>query len=82
MTETSPAGQTVPAEPVAAGTEGTEAPRPTLMRDLLSGSWLVSVLSIVVGLLAGAVLIAAAEPDVQATLSYFFARPIDFFGAV
>ena len=85
MTETSPTGQTVPAAPVAASAEGSsepEAPRPTLLRDLLSGSWLVSVLSIAVGLLAGAVLIAASAPDVQATLSYFFARPADFFVAV
>jgi simple sugar transport system permease protein len=48
----------------------------------MSGSWLVSVLSIAVGLLAGAVLIAASDPDVQATLSYFFARPADFFVAI
>ncbi|HJG79694.1 MAG TPA: ABC transporter permease [Brevibacterium senegalense] len=85
MTETSPTGQTVPAASVAASAEGSsepEAPRPTLLRDLLSGSWLVSVLSIAVGLLAGAVLIAASAPDVQATLSYFFARPADFFVAV
>ena len=87
MTETSPTGQTVPAAPVAASGEGIgsgtpQAPRPTLLRDIMSGSWLVSVLSIAVGLLAGAVLIAAADPDVQATLSYFFARPADFFVAV
>ena len=85
MTETSPTGQTVPAASVAASAEGSsepEAPRPTLLRDLLSGSWLVSGLSIAVGLLAGAVLIAASAPDVQATLSYFFARPADFFVAV
>ena len=85
MTETSPTGQTVPAASVAASAEGSsepEAPRPTLLRDIMSGSWLVSVLSIAVGLLAGAVLIAAADPDVQATLSYFFARPADFFVAV
>ena len=85
MTETSPTGQTVPAASVAASAEGSsepEAPRPTLLRDIMSGSWLVSVLSIAVGLLAGAVLIAASAPDVQATLSYFFSRPADFFVAV
>ncbi|WP_295686705.1 ABC transporter permease [uncultured Brevibacterium sp.] len=50
-----------------------------MLRDIMSGSWLVSVLSVVVALALGGVLIAAADPDVQATLGYFFARPGDFF---
>jgi ABC-type uncharacterized transport system permease subunit len=56
-------------------------PRPGVLRDLLSGSWMVSLLSIVVGLLVGAVLIAASNPAVQDTLGYLFARPSDFFVA-
>ncbi|GAA1653569.1 ABC transporter permease [Georgenia ruanii] len=50
-------------------------------RDLLTGSWLVSVLAVLVALVIGGVLIALADPDVQGTLAYFFARPADFFSA-
>ncbi|MFE2046857.1 ABC transporter permease [Streptomyces sp. NPDC059477] len=40
---------------------------------------LVSVASVLAGLLVGAVLIAATDPDVQKSASYFFGRPSDFF---
>lgn len=69
----------VPAAPVAApGPEETEK-KQTVLQQILSGSWLVSLLSVVVALVAGGVLIAFADPDVQKTVSYFFARPSDFF---
>ncbi|MGO1877375.1 MAG: ABC transporter permease [Brevibacterium yomogidense] len=80
MSEKTATGQPVPAAPEEAA--APEAPRPTLLRDILSGSWMVSVLSIFVGLLAGAVLIAAADPDVQSTLGYFFSRPTDLVVSV
>nr|WP_241236916.1 ABC transporter permease [Georgenia faecalis] len=51
-------------------------------RDLLSGSWLVTVLAIVIALAVGGILIAGADERVQETASYLFARPADFFGAV
>ncbi|MFD1504387.1 ABC transporter permease [Georgenia yuyongxinii] len=50
-------------------------------RDLLSGSWLVSVLAILVALVIGAVLIALADAGVQEASAYVFARPSDFFAA-
>ncbi|MDD9206907.1 ABC transporter permease [Georgenia sp. 10Sc9-8] len=53
-----------------------------MVREMLSGSWLVTVLAIVVALLIGGVLIAGADARVQATAGYLFARPADFFGAV
>ncbi|HLS33593.1 MAG TPA: ABC transporter permease, partial [Brevibacterium sp.] len=80
MTEKTATGQPVPAEPGEA--TAPEAPRPTLLQDILSGSWMVSLLSIVAGLLVGAVLIAASDTGVQATLGYFFARPTDFVVSV
>ena len=80
MTEKTATGQPVPAAPEDAA--APEAPRPTLLRDILSGSWMVSVLSIFVGLLAGAVLIAAADTSVQSTLGYFFSRPTDLVVSV
>ncbi|WP_372435094.1 ABC transporter permease [Oceanitalea stevensii] len=52
------------------------------VRDVLSGGWLVTVLAIVVALALSAVLIAAADTQVQETAGYLFARPMDFVGAV
>lgn len=61
------------------------APQPTRWRraatEILSGSWLVTVLSIFLGLVAGAVLIIFSDAKVQATFGYFFSRPGDFFAA-
>ena len=42
---------------------------------------LISVLAVVLALVVGAVLIVLGRPDVLETLSYFFARPSDFFVA-
>lgn len=42
---------------------------------------LISVLAVLLALVVGAVLIVLGRPDVLATLSYFFARPGDFFVA-
>lgn len=74
MSESTP---TVP----AAGSE-KETRTTSLARDILSGSWLVSLLAIVIALLIGAILIAFSDPRVQETASYVFARPGDFFSAV
>lgn len=49
------------------------------LRDLAQSSWVITVLSIVVALVVGAVLILATNAQVQATLGYFFAQPGDFF---
>jgi len=46
------------------------------------GSWLLSLLAVVLALVVGAVLIAAADPRVQETATYLTARPSDFFAAV
>ena len=62
-----------------AGNPPSAKAQPGVLHQILSGSWLVSVLSVVVALVVGAVLIALSNPDVQATMSYFFARPGDFF---
>ncbi len=63
------------------------APTPTtrgqsVARDMLASSWLLSVLAVVVALVLGGVLIAAADPEVQTTIGYLFARPSDFVGAL
>lgn len=51
-------------------------------RDLVSGSVMLTVLSVVLALLVGAVLIALSDPDVRAAAGYFFARPTDLLAAV
>jgi simple sugar transport system permease protein len=73
-----------PAQTPGAG--GVPEPEPgrfnLALREILSGSWLVSVLAVVLALLIGAVLIAASNPEVQKAIGYFFARPSDFFKAL
>ncbi len=54
----------------------------SLARDILSSSWLVPILAVVIALAIGAILIAFADPRVQQTAGYIFARPGDFFSAV
>jgi general nucleoside transport system permease protein len=51
------------------------------VRELTRGSALLTVLSVVLALLLGAVLIAVSDPDVQDTASYLFSRPGDTFSA-
>ena len=48
------------------------------LRELGQTSWLVTFLAVVVALVVGAVLILAADEEVQGSLSYLFARPTDF----
>jgi simple sugar transport system permease protein len=54
----------------------------TALRQMASSSWLVGLGAVVISLVLGAVLIAAADGRVQETAGYFFARPTDFFRAV
>ncbi|MCL2483261.1 MAG: ABC transporter permease [Propionibacteriaceae bacterium] len=60
-------------------------PQPSRWREALkqaaSSSWLTSVLAVVIALVIGAILIAAADVRVQQAAGYLFARPQDFFGA-
>jgi general nucleoside transport system permease protein len=73
--------QAVEAKPAAG-----QLPRPsgpgrgaTVLDQIFSGTVWVPIGAILLALIAGGVLIAAADPQVQSTLSYFFARPSDFF---
>ncbi|HEY9523182.1 MAG TPA: ABC transporter permease [Thermopolyspora sp.] len=53
-----------------------------LRERILSGSVLVTVLSIVLALLIGAVLIAISDPAVRDAIGYFFAAPMDTINAI
>jgi simple sugar transport system permease protein len=72
---------TTPAAPAPASLE-PEGRWRTALRDMTSGSAAVTLLAVVLALVIGGVLIAAADPQVQAAAGYFFARPSDFFSAV
>ncbi|HEV7183508.1 MAG TPA: ABC transporter permease [Leifsonia sp.] len=52
------------------------------LREMASGSVLISVLAVVLALIVGGIFIAATNPDVQKAAGYFFARPGDTFGAI
>lgn len=59
----------------------TERTRADLVRSILTGSAMTSILSVIVALIVGAILIGASDPTVQQTAGYFFSRPSDFFQA-
>lgn len=64
-------------------TREPEAPLGTsLIREIMSGSAVLTVLAIVLALLVAAVLIAVTDSGVQAAVGYFFARPADTFIAI
>lgn len=52
------------------------------LRELLRGSAVTTILAIVLAMIAGGVLIAATNEDVQAASGYFFARPGDTLAAI
>lgn len=52
------------------------------LAKITNSSWLTSLLAVIVALVVGAILIAAADGGVQATAEYLFGRPGDFFAAL
>ena len=72
-----------PAFGSATGSEPDDGPRwHSVMRDIIGGSAMISVLAVVLALIAGAVLIALTDEKVQASAAYFAARPGDLVAAV
>jgi simple sugar transport system permease protein len=51
-------------------------------RRIVTGNGLISVLSVILALIAGSIMIAFTDPDVQSAAGYFFARPGDMLAAV
>ncbi|MGW8481586.1 ABC transporter permease [Microbacterium sp. NPDC055903] len=51
-------------------------------RRVVMGNGLISVLSVILALIAGSIMIAFTDPEVQRTAGYFFARPGDMLAAV
>lgn len=56
-----------------------EAETPSLAFRIFSSGWLMSLGAMLIALVVGGILIAAAKPEVQAAAGYFFARPGDLF---
>ncbi|MFC5503454.1 ABC transporter permease [Lysinimonas soli] len=75
----------LPAEPGQAPNVPAQPEPPAanrVLREIFSGSALVTVLAVVLALLVAGVLIAATDSGVQSALGYFFARPGDTFQAI
>jgi ABC-type uncharacterized transport system permease subunit len=53
-----------------------------LMREIVGGSAMISVLAVVLAMVAGGVLIALTDDKVSTAAGYFFARPGDLFSAI
>jgi simple sugar transport system permease protein len=53
-----------------------------ILKEILGGNAVVSVLAVVLALIVGAILIVLTDPDVQAKSAYFFGRPGDTFQAI
>ncbi|MDN6373486.1 MAG: ABC transporter permease, partial [Brevibacterium aurantiacum] len=75
----SPAAPSPAPPPTAEAEPGKEQ---NLLQEILSGSWLVSVLSIVVALLLGGVLIAVSNAEVVAAAQNFLGAPGAFFSTL
>jgi general nucleoside transport system permease protein len=53
-----------------------------VLRDIVGGHAMISVLAVVLALIVGAILIALTDADVQAASGYFFSRPGDTLQAI
>lgn len=69
--------------PGQARNEVPPAPRSQqILRDILGGSAMISVLAVLLAFLAGGILIALTDKDVQEASGYFFSRPTDTLAAI
>jgi simple sugar transport system permease protein len=67
----------------AVAPEPAEAPVANrVIRDIIGGNAVVSVLAVVLALIVGAILIVLTDPEVQAKSAYFFSRPGDTLAAI
>lgn len=65
--------------PIPAGRD--DAPGQDVLRRIVGGDAMLSVLAVVLALVLGGILIAFADEDVRAASGYFFSRPTDLLGA-
>lgn len=53
-----------------------------VLKDILGGNAMISVLAVVLAMVVGAILIAFTDDKVQEAAGYFFSRPADTFAAI
>lgn len=83
MSEPQPKTSTTPRD---TATVPAQAPEPSrwhqTFQKITTGNALISVLSVLLALVVGAIMIAFTDEDVQKAAGYFFARPGDTFVAI
>ncbi|MFD6054744.1 ABC transporter permease [Agromyces sp. NPDC060279] len=83
MSEPQPQTSTTPRDTT---TVPAQAPEPSrwhqTFQKITTGNALISVLSVLLALVVGAIMIAFTDEDVQKAAGYFFARPGDTFAAI
>ncbi|WP_460774758.1 ABC transporter permease [Microbacterium sp. GXF7504] len=77
----------MPAEPTRRSSGTPNRPQPEgrwhrAFREITTGSFMISLLAIVLALVVGAIMIAVTDEGVQEAAGYFFARPGDTFAAI
>jgi len=80
-----PATALVPVPPEEQGTAAPsddEARWRDAFRRATSSSWAVSLGAVILAVLAGSVMIAVTDPEVQKAAGYFFSRPSDMISAI
>lgn len=65
-----------------AATEPQPSRANQVLRDIMGGSVMISILAVLLAFVAGAILIAFTDDDVKAASVYFFSRPGDTFVAI
>jgi general nucleoside transport system permease protein len=73
-----------PVDQVSDPTSGEANPRDSvsILHEIMSSSFLLTVLAVLIAFIAGGILIAATDPTVQTDSGYFFGRPTDTLGAI
>ncbi len=74
--------ETLATPPPAPVSQHHAEPESSLLKRIMTGNGLVSVLAVVLSLVVGAILIALTDERVTSTASYFFSRPTDMLSAV
>ena len=64
------------------GEPGTDSRFGGALREIVSGSAVISILAVVLAMVAGAILIALTDQTVHAASAYFFSRPADTLAAI
>ncbi len=66
----------------SAATEPQPSRSNQILRDIMGGSVMISILAVLLAFVAGAILIAFTDDDVKAASVYFFSQPGDTFAAI